>query len=180
VESLLQYRGSAPRRFRNMPVFLAPDKTRLAELESGLRQYLAWKSIDAEADTLNLDTFQRKQASTRLADADSTVESRILETYVWLLVPEQPEALGPIEWQELKVQGQDALAVRAMRKLKNDELMVLGYSAVRLKGDLDTYIWRERDHISLRELWECYASYPYLTRLRDREVMLKAVLEGVA
>jgi predicted AAA+ superfamily ATPase len=177
--SLLEHRGSAPRLHRNMLVFLAPDKNRLDELEQGIRQYLAWKSIEAEHRELNLDSFQHNQATTKLATADGTVDSRIKETYSWLLVPEQPEPLGPVEWQEMRLQGQEPLAVRAARKLHNDGLLLVTYSGARLKLDLDTYLWRERDHITLKDLWDCYTRYLYLDRLRNRDVLLKAVHDGV-
>ncbi|MBW1961125.1 MAG: hypothetical protein JRJ04_06690 [Deltaproteobacteria bacterium] len=43
--------------------------------------------------------------------ADETVKSRIKETYIWLLVPFQPDPREGIQWQESRLQGQDALAV---------------------------------------------------------------------
>ena len=52
---MLDQRGSGPRTYRNALVFLAPDRQRLQELEQAVRQYLAWKSIDEEHETLNPD-----------------------------------------------------------------------------------------------------------------------------
>jgi hypothetical protein len=40
---------------------LAADRTRLDELEQAIRDYLAWRSIEDERETLNLDAFQTKQ-----------------------------------------------------------------------------------------------------------------------
>ena len=40
---------------------------RLAELQLGVRQFLAWKSIWNEQETLNLDQFQTKQAEAVIA-----------------------------------------------------------------------------------------------------------------
>ncbi|MGH2347593.1 MAG: ATP-binding protein, partial [Chloroflexota bacterium] len=54
----LDRHGNGARDFRNMLVFLAPDKARLDDLEAALRQCLAWRSINDEARTLNLDPFQ--------------------------------------------------------------------------------------------------------------------------
>jgi hypothetical protein len=54
---MLDERGSSPRRYRNTLVFLAADRTRLGELEQAVREYLAWKSIETERETLNLDAF---------------------------------------------------------------------------------------------------------------------------
>ena len=46
---ILERRGTSPRRNRNMVVFLAPDRTRLDDLEAAIRQFLAWSSIEAES-----------------------------------------------------------------------------------------------------------------------------------
>jgi hypothetical protein len=54
---------------------------RLTELEQTVRQYLAWDSILRESEPLNLDTFQRKQASTKRQDAEDAIRARIPETY---------------------------------------------------------------------------------------------------
>jgi hypothetical protein len=45
---------------------------------------------------------------------------------------------------------------------------------------LDPYLWRDSDRIDLKKLWEYLAKYPYLPRLRDEQVLLNAVQEGVA
>jgi predicted AAA+ superfamily ATPase len=71
---ILDARGSSPRRYRNILVFLAADRTRLSELEQAVREYLAWKSIEDERETLNLDAFQANQARTKREQAEETIE----------------------------------------------------------------------------------------------------------
>jgi hypothetical protein len=72
AEEILARRGTGPRIYRNTLVFLAADRTRLAELEQGVRQYLAWRSIEEEKETLNLDAFQANQAKTKREGADAS------------------------------------------------------------------------------------------------------------
>lgn len=179
---LLAWRGNSPRLYQNMLVFLAPDKTRLDELGKSIRNYLAWKSIHAEHEILNLDAFQRNQAKTKMEQADTAVAARIKETYIWLLIPDQGDPLDPnsLTWETARLQSQeDALAERASRKLINDEHLIIEYSSLRLRLDLDRYnLWRDGDHVGIKQLWEYYARYPYLPRLRDKDVLIKAVQEG--
>jgi uncharacterized protein len=175
----LDRHGNGARDYRNMLVFLAADKARRDDLEQALRQYLAWHSIDGEGQTLNLDPFQQGQARTKLKDATGAVDARIKETYFWLLVPTQPDPMGPVEWQELRLQGQEALAARAGSKLKNDGLLITEFGGVPLRMELDKYLWREREHLSLKQLWDYFARYLYLSRLRDAQVLLGAVRQGV-
>ena len=160
-------------------VFLAADKTRLEELKQAVRQYLAWKGICDEQTTLNLDPFQSKQADSKCKNADSTVEGRIPETYHWLLVPSQPDPKGAVEWIDIRLQGQDALAVRASKKMKNDMLLVPQMGGSMLKLQLDKIpLWRG-DHVSLKQLAEDFAKYLYLPRLKDTDVLLAAVRDGI-
>ena len=107
------------------------------DLEQAIRQYLAWKSIDTDHEVLNLDAFQENQAKKKLADSEETVCSRIPETYQWLLVPGQSQTDGPIEWHEIRQQGDEALAVRAGKKLKSGELLMTELAGNRLRMELD-------------------------------------------
>jgi hypothetical protein len=176
---IVAQRGTSPRNYPNMVIFLAADRTRLGELEQAVRQYLAWKSIEGERETLNLDAFQANQAETKRAQADQTVQHRIPETYQGLLVPSQPDPQGSIEWQEIRLQGQDALAPRAAKRLRNDGLLITQFGAVSLRLELDRIpLWRG-NHVSVKQLAEDFAKYLYLPRLRDVQVLLSAIREGV-
>lgn len=177
--AMLDSRGNSPRNYKNAVVFLVADSNRVKELEQAARQYLAWKSICDEQTPLNLDPLQSKQADTKCKNADDTVEARIPETYQWLLVPGQPDPKGPVEWSEVRLQGQDALAVRASKKMKNDMLLLTQMGGNMLRLELDRIpLWRG-DHVSVKQLAEDAAKYLYLPRLKDGDVLLGAIREGV-
>lgn len=179
-KAILESRGNTPRLYQNTLVFLAADKTRLQDLDEAARKYLAWQSILAEKVGLNLDPQQVTQAETQLTSADTSVTARIPETYQWLLVPVQTSPQTPIEWQAHKLSGQDALAVRVSKKLRNDELLLTGFAATRLRMELDRVpLWRG-DHVSVKQLSEDFARYLYLPRLRDSTVLIAAVHSGMA
>lgn len=180
AKAILETRGNTPRLYRNTLVFLAADKTRLQDLDEAARRYLAWQSILAEKVTLNLDPQQVKQAETQKSAADGTVAARLPETYQWLLVPVQANPQAPIEWQALKLPGQDALAVRASKKLKSDELLIASFAATRLRMELDRVpLWRG-DHVAIKQLAEDFARYLYLPRLKAPSVLLGAIRDGVS
>ena len=48
--AILESRGTTPRLYRNTLVFLAPDQTRLQDLDEAVRHHLAWESILAERE----------------------------------------------------------------------------------------------------------------------------------
>lgn len=178
--AILESRGSSPRNYKNTLVFLGPDINRLRELEQAVRQYLAWSSIWDERVPLNLDQFQTRQAETKRKGADEAVDLRITEAYQWLLVPSQADPKGEPSWTELKLQGQESLAGRAAKKLKNEEALLVQMGAVRLRTELDRVPLWNGNHVGVKQLAEYMARYLYLPRLRDENVLFAAIQEGVA
>lgn len=180
AKEILENRGTTPRIYRNTLVFLAVDKTRLQDLDEAVRKYLAWQSILSGKEQLNLDPHQVKQAETQLKSADGVVTARIPEAYQWLLVPVQATPQAPVEWNAVRLSGSDALAARASKKLKNDELLVTSFGGTRLKMELDRIpLWRG-DSVLIKQLAEDFAKYLYLPRLRDPEVLVESVRAGLS
>ncbi len=180
AKAIFETRGSAPRLYRNTIVFLAADKTRLQDLDEAVRKYLAWESILIEKETLDLSPHQVKQAENQKKAADDTVTARLPETYQWLLVPTQETPQAPITWQSIRLSGSDALASRASKKLRNDELLVTNLAPSRLRLEMDRVpLWRG-DHVTIRQLIEDFGRYLYLPRLQSSEVLLKAINGGLA
>ncbi|MGF6971525.1 putative AAA+ superfamily ATPase [Paraburkholderia sp. WC7.3g] len=180
AKAILETRGNTPRLFRNTLVFLAADKTRLQDLDEAARKYLAWASILAEKEQLNLSPYQVTQAETQKTAADSAVTARLPETYQWLLVPMQNSPQGAVTWEALRLSGQDALAVRASKKLRTDELYLTSFAPTRLRMELDRIpLWRG-DHVPVKQLVEDFARYLYLPRLSNSTVLLDAIRDGVS
>ena len=180
ANSILESRGTAPRLFRNALAFLAADDTRLQDLEDGVRQYLAWQSILADRESLDLPPHQVRQAESQKTAADSAIGARIGETYQWLLVPVQPTPQANVEWLAIRLAGQGPLAERASRRMRNDELLVTIFAGTRLRMELDRIpLWRG-DHVEIRQLVDDFARYSYLPRLKDPSVLLEAICNGLA
>ncbi|MGH7066967.1 MAG: hypothetical protein ACREEU_04190, partial [Acetobacteraceae bacterium] len=180
AKAILESRGNAPRLCRNTLSFLAADKARLQDLEEALRKYLAWFSIVAEEKELNLDEHQRQQAKTQKQAADGAVTARLPETWQWLLVPEQSTPQAPVVWQASRLTGSDALAVRASKKLRSDELLVASLGSTVLRKHLDDIpLWRG-DHVAVKQLVDDFARYLYLPRLAGPEVLLQSIRDGLA
>jgi predicted AAA+ superfamily ATPase len=180
ANAILETRGGTPRLYHNALVFLAADKTRLQDLDEAVRTYLAWTSILTEKDTLDLSPHQVRQAETQKTAADRTVTARLPETYQWLLVPIQTSPQAAVAWQAIRLSGQEALAVRASKKLRNDELLVTSFGATRLRMEMDRVpLWRG-NHVAIKQVVDDFGRYLYLPRLKDAAVLLNAVRDGCA
>ena len=177
--AILENRGNTPRLFRNTLVFLAVDQTRLQDLDEAVRRYLAWSSILQDKETLNLDPHQVRQAEAQLKSEDGAVVGRLPEAYQWLLVPVQSTPEAAVEWQALRLAGQDPLAVRASKKLRSEELLVPALAGTRLRLELDRVpLWRG-GQVEIRQLADHFARYLYLPRLAGPEVLIAAIQDGL-
>ncbi len=179
AQAILESRGNTPRLYSNTLVFLAADKMRLQDLDEAVRRFLAWESILAEKEALNLDPHQVRQAETQRRASDVTVTARLPETYQWLLVPEQVNPQASIAWQALRISGGAALAVRASKKLRRDESLVASLGSTILRKHMDDVpLWRG-DHVAVKQLVEDFARYLYLPRLSGPEVLVNAIRDGL-
>lgn len=170
-------KGTGNRTNRNMLIFLAGDADRMAELELSVRDYLGWSQIISDANALNLNPAQLAQAKERADKASQTTDARLLGAYQWALVPTGQ----PVEINESKVEGQaTSLAERVSRKLGNEGSLATQRAASLIRHDLDrpevSKLW-EPGHVAIGTLWRLYAEYPYMPRLKNREV-LNAGLSG--
>ena len=166
---------NTPRLYRNTLVFWrwrAP-----AGFDEAVRRYLAWDSILTEQEDLDLSPHQVKQAVTQKKAVDGAVTARLPEAYQWLLVPVQNTPQEGIQWQSYRLSGQDALAVRASKKLVNDELLVTKLASTRLRMEVERIpLWRG-DHVEIKQLVEDFTRYS-TAAIEESRVLLDALRNG--
>lgn len=180
AEDILLHRGSSPRFFRNMLVFVAADADGYASLVSETRRYLAWRSIVQEQESLNLDAYQRRQANNSMEASEQTVEARLKEAYAWLLVPTQ-DGVGPITWEAVRIPGGgESWVTKASKKLISNEQLITKWGPALLRLELDKWMWLDKDYIAIKTLWEYMTQHCYLPRLRDMKVLKDTIQEGLA
>lgn len=179
AQDIVDSRGNSPRRYRNTLVFAAPDQHRLADLEESIRRYLAWQSVIEEQKELNLDPYQVRQAENQMKSASESVKAQIPEAYKWLLVPVQQSPKVPMTIAVLSLIGSDTLPIKAIKKLRNDELLLRSLAGTRLRMELDRIpLWRG-DSVSILQLVDDFASYTYLPRVISPDVIYKSIESGI-
>ncbi|MFF5230215.1 Swt1 family HEPN domain-containing protein [Dactylosporangium sp. NPDC000521] len=179
AQAALEYYGAKHRTRRNMLVFLAPDVNRMEELDSAVRDYLAWSRVLDDADELDLTQNQKNQAAERKASANDTVHSRLLGTYHWALVPRASDPAAASVIEPVKAEGQSPwLAERVSKRLAADGDLATQQAAAAISHWLMRLprLW-EAGHVRVGDLWEQYATYPYMPRLRDRSVLIQGIAE---
>ena len=66
-------------------------------------------------------------------------------------------------------------ALRVSRKLVSSEELIARLGGVRVRMDIDRYdLWSDRGDISVRDLWQTYARYPYMARLSSFDILISS------
>lgn len=179
AKDILMQRGSTPRVYRNMLVFIAADARHLENLKDAVRASLAWGEIVRDTDRLNLTQSDSALAKAKLAESNETMKTRLKEAWCYLHYPAQESAQADVEWVSGKIPAQDGLLARASKKLVAEEGLLIDLGPTRLDRDLQKYIWNGKPHLSLKDLREYLNRYIYLPRLKNQEVLIKAVQSAV-
>ena len=179
VEDTLLHRGSTPRVYRNMLVFLAAEARQIDILKDGMRGALAWEGIVRDTERLNLTQSDSALAKAKLAEAKETLRARLQETWCYLLYPVQDSAEAEISWISGKVPVQDGILRRASKRLVDEEALLTDLGPQRLDRELQRYIWNGKAHLPLKDLWEYVNRYTYLPRLKDRSVLVRSVASAI-
>ena len=179
---ILNNRGTAPRIYRNMLVFLAPDSTGMQSLMVEVRRWLAWRSIQEDRIELNLDAAQNKETESNLARSNETVKLRLMETYCWLLSPyiDIEADSHTICWEEENIRGgSDTPIAKVRKKLEANDALITKWAPSLLLMKLDDLLWKEANEIQIKKLWEYFCTYCYLPRLSSFAVMEECIMSGV-
>ncbi len=73
----------------------------------------------------------------------------------------------------------EALASNASRRLKTEDMLSVDYAGTNLRRKMDEIpLWRG-NHVSIKELADFFARYVYLPRLKNTDVLLNAIGEGM-
>ena len=180
AKDILTQRGSTPRVYRNMLVFIAAEARQLDHLRDAVRGCLAWGEIVRDKDRLELRPSDQKLAEAKFGESKETMKTRLKEAWCYLHYPAQESAHADWEWVSGKIPAQDGLLARASKKLVAEEGLLVELGPARLDRDLQKYIWNDKPHLSLKDLREYLNRYIYLPRLKGQDVLVKAVQSAVS
>ena len=147
VKEALSSRGTSPRMYKNMIVFVAADASLANQLLADAKKYLAWTSIKEDREALNLDVAQTRETEQSISRASSTLDIRIEEAYSWLFAPRIDLHSGSmdIEWEIDRIAGTgEGVVVKAGTKLLSNEAAIDRWAPALLKMELDRVLWKDK------------------------------------
>lgn len=180
----MQNNGTKPRHRQNRLLFLAADHGTIARLNDAARVALAWGSIvsDVEEGRLNIDRLQETQAKKELQTAKDVLPRAARECYKWLLCPvqETPTQKSTVEAFSLNTTG-SSVGRELERIATENELVITGWSPIHLRTKLKELYWKDDQPAALASaFWEDTLRYLYLPRLKNRDVLSRAIFAGAA
>jgi predicted AAA+ superfamily ATPase len=172
-------RSASSRICRNMIIFLAPDHAVVDQLKQDMCMLMAWRSIEKDTANLNLDNAQQREVKDSIKHVETAVQDRLQEAYSWLIIPVQ-DSTNPITWSVSRISGSQNPVLKAAQKMKDDESLIDAISPKILSMDMSRFnLWKDKNHIQVRELWENYTKYVYLHRLKNQSVLFKTLEAGI-
>lgn len=186
ARNILEKRGDQPRLRQNRLLFLAADYEALTRTKEQVRAMLAWRSIvsDVEAATINLDTFQTRQARDAAEQCSDTADRLLREAWCWLLAPEQGADTegrpGELRWEAIRLSASaQSLSKELHAKIHDNELVIEAWSPTHLKSQLQRYYWHGgQQHVAAVDFWQDSLRYLYLPRLKNEDVYRTTIANG--
>jgi hypothetical protein len=185
---IVEHRGPGQRRNRNRLAFLAPDQGALEDIRNIVRKKLAWASIVRDArGLLQLPPAQEDDAKKKFAEQETAALNAVRRGWKHLLLPQEVQPGSPnaargfdLETVTLtnRANNPDPLAQLAWKKCEADGLIVSRLGV--LDNDLGKVWQPDQPHVSVRQLRDWFAQFPYLSKLRDPQVLAKSISEALA
>lgn len=181
IRNFLDTRGTGPRMYKNMLLFMAPDAEGMISLIEEAKRYLAWHSIKNDIAALDLGTNDAKDVEQGLKRSAETMTSRLQHAYSWLIVPTtELENSTSTVLVPNQVSVSDSFIASAEVQMRQDDSLIQTYAPASLLIELNKLLWKGKDSISIKELWSYFCSYSYLPRLKSFAVLEQAICNGVA
>lgn len=181
AKEILDNRGTVPRRWRNMLLFMAADLEKLGVLKDVVRNFLAWQAVNKDARHLNLDSLQQEDAKSNLKLATENFAMKTSQAYCKIFAPERSEdgeLNCPMEVEKIECTKEDNISAAA-EKFFGEDMLIGALGDKVLCRFMDKFLWRDSDALKFNQLWEYFSTYYYLPRLVDVNVLIDAVKLGV-
>jgi predicted AAA+ superfamily ATPase len=185
---IVEHKGPGQRRNRNRLAFLAPDQAALEDIQNVVRKKLAWASIVCDAHgLLQLPPAQEDDAKKKFAEQETAALNAVRRGWKHLLLPQEVQPASPnaargfdLETVVLsnRANDPDPLPQVAWKKCEADGLIVSRLGV--LDNDLGKVWQPDQPHVAVRQLRDWFAQFPYLSKLRDPQVLAKAISEALA
>ena len=180
AKNIIAHRGSTPRVYKNVLVFLGADTRVLDNLKDAVRSWLAWNQIVRDKDQHDLTQGDLSRAEAKETEAKGIFDTRMREAWSWIIYPSQVSAHHDIAYSTSKLSSQDRPFDRIRKKLEGDGALFPTLGPHNLNGTLENYIWQKNPHIRTADLVEYHSRHVYMQRLADQRVLRETIRSSIS
>ena len=174
----VQRRGSGQRRYRNALLFAAADASSVGAARENAKRERAWHSILDDADLMdNLTRAQTRDAETQAARSRQSLQQSIRGAWVHILYPDAPEeaaAAAGFVMRSTRLtnrSGMKPIPEAVWAKAQSDGTVLDTLGPGNLAKELEPLWPAEKQHLTVADIRDWFASYVYLPRVRDDGVL---------
>ena len=181
----IKKRGEQPRQRQNRLLFLVADYDATTRLKENAKSYIAWKSIveDINDQKINLDMVHIKQAKKSSEDAQKVFNQSVKETYKWVMNPYEEFSKGKhdLMWEYATISSSLSRMLPIIEsKVIEEEWVIPEWSPIHLSNVLKEWYFKDGNNdVVTRKMFNDMASYIYLPRLKNEDVLKRAIEQGV-
>ena len=188
ISDALKRCGSGQRNFRNTLIFVAADEQGINACRDIGRKYLAWRSIVEDTEMArNLTGEQKSNATRRMEQSWEGLKQSTRSTWSHVLYPAPANDGGSglgmakgFNLEHLSISNRSSgkgIARRIYEKLTINSIITVKLGPDTLMSVLEEIWKKDNPHIKIGMLLDWFASYTYLPRLQDGEILIKAIEE---
>ncbi len=174
MKKILEYKGASfPRVYRNTIFFLTSSESKRLDLHSSIKKLIAWEQILNDA-TIRMNEEQKKQAKQSYEKSKENIWLMIREAYRYLIIPDKEgfdrRDLGvPTYGEEINL-GKEVLTL-----MKSEDIIVDKISPEILK----LKFLKDKEYVSTKQIYESSLTTIGETRLFNKDVLVKCIVDGV-
>ncbi len=176
--NILENKGNGPRVNKNMLVFLCPSDSQRIQLESAIKDKLAWEAIKKEMPTLNLSDAQSKDVNQRFKHAASNCGDAFFKAYLKIYLPDRD---GTGNRLSKKSMGEPTYGdTTPLDERVLEYLISQGYAVKKLAPKVlrDKYL-KEKHSVGILQIYKSWLTTPGEMRPVSKAVIEESVREGV-
>lgn len=166
--------NGAQRRYRNMVMFAAADRDRMAMVEDDTRMYLGWKKVLDSSGALDLTESAKAQAKQEIERREKALRGSIRNAYAYLVYPEQLQTSAPYDLRQVTVVGDPELGItqRMGGKAQSNQALLRDIDPSTLSMDVLKVMASQFENgtLPLADVWSCMARFVYMPRLTGKTV----------
>jgi hypothetical protein len=173
IKEFIETYGDRPRVYRNTMIFLCPLEGEKSKFLDMLRKKLAWEEIEKDKN-LELTPDQKEKVKNNIKTLNENIIEKIKSAYRIIYLPNKDEP-ERIDLGAPTYIGKKEYTDEIYTRLKEEGKILEKLSSHLLK---DKYL-KTKDYVQTKNILDSFYKIPGEIRIKNKDVLVRAIKEGV-